>query len=454
MSRQKGREAVVTDRSFGGCRAVQEYRHPLLAKINPFLRSLDAVADPAGRRVRWTPRAAGTAAVLMALDPGCSLSVRCEDALACMGGEAALGRVGSTYNGLVKALERHASAALPTLKADLRRRAAAALAGVPKVAGWSLLAVDGTKEDLPRTRSCERAFGIADNGVCPQAFVTAIVEAQSGILWDWRIDRGRASEKRHLEEMVESLPRNALLLGDGNFVGHRLWSALDAAGKHFLVRVGGNVSLIEGLRPGSATDRRKDIVYAWPVTQQKRSSPLRLRLIRVGPRKSPVYLLTNVLDPASLSRRAAGVIYRLRWGVELFYRTLKRTLGYAKLQSRSGVRAEIELEWALIAATIMAFIGAGVLRRRRIDPRRSSPAGLLRVLRRWLLRGPRGAEQLDKELAEAVGDGYTRRRPKHSRHRPHTRNTPSPLRPKPPKIREATPKEKWIAYTKHPQHDA
>lgn len=454
MSRQKGREAVVTDREFGGCRAVQEYRHPLLAKINPFLSSLCDLPDPAGRRVRWTPRAAGTAAVLMALDPGCSLSVRCEDALACMRGEDALGRVGSTYNGLVKALQRHAPAALPTLKADLRRRAASALAGIPRVAGWSLLAVDGTKEDLPRTRSCERAFGIADNGVCPQAFVTAIVEVQSGILWEWRIDRGRASEKHHLAQMVSSLPQDALLLGDGNFVGHRLWSELDAAGKRFLIRVGANVSLIEGLFPGSEIERRKDIVYAWPVTWQNRTRPLRLRLIRVGAGKSRVYLLTNVLDPVSLSRRAAGAIYRLCWGVELFYRTLKRTLGYAKLQSRSGVRAEIELEWALIAATIMAFIGVGVLRRRRIDPRRSSPAGLLRVLRRWLLRGTHDREQLDKELAEAVGDEYTRRRPKHSRHRPVTKNTPSPRRPKPPRIRKATPKEKWIAYTKHKQIDA
>ena len=34
---------------------------------------------------------------------------------------------------------------------------------------WVLLAVDGSKEDLPRTRDHEKVFGIADNGVFPQA---------------------------------------------------------------------------------------------------------------------------------------------------------------------------------------------------------------------------------------------------------------------------------------------
>lgn len=433
------------------------YRHPLVARINGCLECLAGVADPKAKRsVRWTPLAAGLAAVLMGLDPGCTLAVRCEDALGCMTGDfRRRRRVGRTYNGLLKALERQGDVVLPLLKADLRTRVRTAMGMLPKVAGWTLLAADGSKDELPRTRDHEKTFGIADNGVRPQAFVTAIVEVQVGLPWDWRIDKARASEKAHLEEMAPDLPEDALLLADGNFVGHGVWSALDANGKSFLIRVGGNVSLIQGLFPEARIERRGDMVYAWPVNHQATLDPLRLRLIRVGSKKNPVYLVTNVLDPTRLSKRAAGTIYRRRWGVELFYRTLKRTLGYAKLRSRSGRRGKIELEWGLITATILALIGTHALHRRRLDPRRQSPAGLARVLRAALLRGPgpqpdTALGALDRALARALKDRYQRRKSKRSRHNPRTRNSPSQHRVKPPRVRKATAQERRAAKKTHP----
>ena len=81
-------------------------------------------------------------------------------------------RVGRTYNGLLKALERQAESVLPDLKAGLRRQAQGRLSRIRKIGNWLLLAVDGSKEDLPRTKDQEKVFGIADNGVVPQALVT------------------------------------------------------------------------------------------------------------------------------------------------------------------------------------------------------------------------------------------------------------------------------------------
>lgn len=441
----------------GGCGCARVYRHPVVTRISGCLECLAGVPDPgARRRVRWTPQAAALAAVLMALDPGCTLAVRCEDALACMAGDfAGRRRVGGTYNGLLKALERQGGVVLPLLKADLRTRVRAAMGAGPKVAGWTLLAADGSKDDLPRTGDHEKTFGVADNGVWPQAFVTAIVEVQTGLPWDWRIGKARSDERAHLREMASGLPADALLLADGGFLGHPLWSALDASGTSFLIRVGGNASLIRGLFPDARVERRGDIVYAWPVNGRAATAPLRLRLIRVGAGKNPVYLLTNVPDPARLSRRCAGAIYRLRWGVELFYRTLKRTLGYAKLRSRSARRGRIELEWGLITATILALIGTHALRRRRVDPRRQSPAALLRVLRAALLRGagPEPGEALaavDRALARAVKDGYQRAASKRSRHNPRTVNSPSATRLQPPRVRRATARERRLALMSHP----
>jgi hypothetical protein len=450
---------MKTDQTIGCGYTAHKYRHALLQRINPYLRCLDGLADPtARRRVRWTPQAAALAAVLMALDIGGTLAVRCQDTLACLRLDfRRCRRVGKTYNGLLKALVRQAPVVLPRLKTDLRRQALAALEKVPRVRGWILMAVDGSKEDLPRTRSLEKHFGIADNGRCPQALITAVVEVFTGLLWDWRIDRGRGSEKHHLVDMVSDLPESALLLGDGNFVGYPAWSALMMAGKQFLIRVGGNVSLIRKLWPQTQFEHHGDIVYVWPVDQQKKKPPLRLRLIKVQGGKDPVYLLTNVLDHRRLKNTTAGQIYRRRWGVELFYRTLKRTLGYAKLRSRSGIRAAVELEWGMVTICIVVMVGIDRLHRRNVPRHRLSPAGLLRPLRAALLRGgltnpPQSAlRELDRALGLAFRDDYTRHASKRSRHRPVTRNTPFPQRLKPPRIRTATVDERRRAMEAYPQ---
>jgi hypothetical protein len=453
LSGQKGRDAMYTDSVIGSDHSVRTYRHPLLQKLNPYLRSLHGLSDPTTRRcVRWTPLAASLAAILMALDIGCSLTVRFRDTLACLGIDfQPSDRLGKSYNGLLKALVRQAPAVLPGLKSDLRYQAREALAHVPQLQGWTLLAVDGSKEDLPRTRSLEKHFGIADNGKCPQALITTVVEVYTGLLWDWRIVPGRGSETAMLAEMADQLPDSALLLADGNFVGYPIWSALAEARKHFLIRVGGDVSLIRKLFPHARIERLDDIVYAWPVHHQTQSPPLRLRLIKVRGGKDPLYLLTNVLDRRRLTKKSAGKAYRKRWGVELFYRTLKRTFGCAKLRSRSGARAAVELEWAMITMCIVTMMAIQQLHRQNLDCSRLSPAALLRALRRSLLwggssRSPQYAiHELNQDIGQALRDEYVRRRPKRSRHRPVTRNTPFPRRHKPPRVRIATPTERQRA---------
>ena len=230
---------MKTQRKKGRGKAAPIYRHPLLESISPYLACLARMKDPtAQRKVKWTPQAAATAAVLMALDGLLPLQVRCEDALRCLAQEPRRRALGKTYNGLIKALVRQADQVLPVVKEHLRRAAPTAWGRMEKTGGWTLLAIDGSKVDLPRTVAHEQHFGIADNGKCPQAFVTAIVEVRTRLLWDWRVDRGDASEKQHLVDMAAGLPPQCLLLADGNFVGYPIWQALAQQRRDFLIRVG------------------------------------------------------------------------------------------------------------------------------------------------------------------------------------------------------------------------
>ena len=447
LSGQKGRDAMKTDSKIGGGASTRRYRHPLLSSISLFLQCLQAAVDPAvRRRVRWTPQAASTAAVLMALDSDATLYGSFQQARACMKGDyRGCCRTGKTYNGLLKALERQQHTVLPIVKTELRAQVRRRWGHLHSTHPWVLLAVDGSKEDLPCTRDHERGFGVADNGFTPQAFITAIAEVHTGLLWDWRLGRARASERQHLMEMIPDLPGDALLLADAGFVGLSVWEKLNTEGKHFLIRVGSNVHLLTDLWPPAKTRVVRDIVYVWPQHARKTCPPLKLRLIKVGSGCKVMHLLTNVLEPARLTRKAAGAIYRKRWGVELFYRTFKRTLGCAKLRSKAARRATIELEWALVTMTLMTLLGVDALVKRRHDPHRISHAQLLHTLRHALRAPPSSHRNTGRTLKRALGrclkDAYTRRKPKHSRHCIITKNTPS-THLRPPHVRPATTQEK------------
>ena len=446
---------MKTDRQIGSGASAHSHRHPLLLCLSVFFECLGEVSDPkARRRVRWTPQAASRAAVLMALDENAALRERFQHARSCMQREGrGPRRSPTTYNGLMKALERQHHVTLPLMKRELRGQIRRRLLRIDPTGVWTLLAVDGSKEDLPRTRDHERIFGMADNGVYPQAFLTAVVEVQTGLPWDWRLGEARASERRHFLEMIADLPGDALLLADAGFVGLPIWERLCVKEQPFLIRVGGNVRLLTDLWPQTPTTRQRDLVYVWPQKARETSAPLKLRLIRVGSGPKTVYLLTNVLDSQRLSRSAAGAIYRKRWGVELFYRTLKRTWGCAKLRSKAARRARLELEWTLVALTLTTLLGIDAAVKRRRDPRRLSPAQVIRTLRAALRNstasGPSGRDTLERALGRCLKDAYQRKASKPSRHRLTTTNTPNPER-KPPQIRKATPLERKEALNYYP----
>ena len=154
--------------------------------------------------------------------------------------------------------------------------------------------------------------------------------------------------------MLLSLPRHSLLIADAGFVGYDFLKAILRHQVSFLIRAGANVTLLTGL--GFEFRQRGKIVWLWP--QGKRDqAPLQLRLIQVKQkskqftRKQTVYLLTNVLDTERLSDTVAGVFYKMRWGVELFYRSFKQTLEHRKMRSGSPALALEELHRSLSVIT-------------------------------------------------------------------------------------------------------
>jgi hypothetical protein len=243
--------------------------------------------------------------------------------------------------------------------------------------------------------------------------------------------------------MVGTLPNDSRVVRDAGCTGYELLTELDAGGTMFLLRVGANVTLLRKL--GLEVHQCGSTVYLWPCNKRK-LPPLKLRLIRVpgGPGKKDVCLVTNVFDESRLSHKTAATLYEMRWGVEVFYRSFKETLGNRKMRSAAPENAKLECHWALTGMLLLGLMSVEGIVEAKTDPLALSVASALRMVRHAMRthRYRRQRGDLRASLASALKDGYERRGSKDARDWPHKKNEPPPGEPK---IRTAAEHEKALA---------
>ncbi len=210
------------------------------------------------------------------------------------------------------------------------------LAGSWRVGGFVTFAVDGSRAELPRTRSHEEAYSFArrkrrsrkgrrghkSGGIhakksnSPQLWLTTMWHVGTGLPWDWRIGPADSSERGHWLEMLPALPPGALMAVDAGFVGYEYTRAVLHSQCHVLLRVGSNVRLLKKL--GFARERAST-VYLWPDREaQRREPPLVLRLVVAHTGRHPVFLVTSVLSTRDLTDQQVVELYARRWGIEVY----------------------------------------------------------------------------------------------------------------------------------------
>lgn len=401
------------------------YRHPLLAAMNPLIGKRST--DPK-RRGGWTELGITRCSILMAWSEANTLLDRFTYAYELAGAIKA-----DTYTGFSIARRRLGVRLVGRVRASLAQRLRNIPAGLWTIRGWCVFAVDGSKFNAPRTAKNEIVMGVSDRDKAgPQMLATIIVHLGSCVLWNWRIGKGHASERDHLRRLVGSTPSNALLVADAGFMGFDCLREVIESGRHVLVRLAGNARLIAGL------DQRDDVLALWPETARHRAGPLMLRVISVPDgRGGHVMIGTSVLDPSRLSDADAAAFYRMRWDVELTYRSMKQTLDRRKVRSSAPTQACLELHWTMVGLMTLGLLTISRMSRRR-SRRRWSVAGALRIVRlcaRSLTR--MRADRLLCGLSEAVIAERTRR-PKPARNWPHKKHQRPPG---PPNIRTATTRD-------------
>lgn len=406
------------------------------------LRWITAKTDWSGIRLRkdctWTPLKLVYAALLWAWSDEKTLGHRFAAARKITRrGFSKQGEPATSYQAFTKLLRKWTPMLLALLSQVFRTRMQHSLACVWTVAGWLVLAADGSCMGVPRTRGNEERYSPKSKlsraaqklrrarrrtkrrkqelarqrkANVPNIWLTMLWHVGSGLPWDWRTGPSDASERGHLIDMLVGLPWQTLITADAGFVGYELWKHVLDAGCHLLVRVGANVRLLKKL---GYAEERGNLVYLWPNRAAKKNlPPLILRLIVVHNGSRPIYLVTSVRSEAKLSDAVAVSIYRRRWGIELFYRHCKQTFERRKLRSQSPDNAMIELHWSLLGMWALGLHSHHHLLERGVLPERISFAGVLRAYRhsmREYKSPPDPGENLTQLLNRSLIDEYVRK---------------------------------------------
>lgn len=366
--------------------------------------------------------------------------------------------VAGSYQAFLKLLKRWNEQLCLLIGGALRQRMVEEFSDLMKVGRYTIMAIDGSRIGLPRTRSIESQFSCKRHKKkrksrkrrrrsCDEKkantttmWITTLWNCGTGLPWTWRRGPGDSSERAHWLEILAQAPVDTMFVADAGYVGYEYLHKVTQAGHQFVIRIGANVRLLKRL--GYALER-EGTVYLWPEQEaKKKSPPLVLRLVVSHNGRHPVYLLTSVASRQELADSQIIEVYRKRWGVELFYRHLKQTFGKHKLRSTSAEAAYVEMDWAFLGLWCMAAYAVKQLDGKAVSPSRLSFAKLIRAFQTAMRNYFVQQRSLCETLMQAVIDDYERG-DKTSRDYPRKKNDRH--RPSKPTIQRATKQQVALA---------
>lgn len=262
--------------------------------------------------------------------------------------------------------------------------------------GLRLMAIDGTRLDIPDTPANEAAFGRPrggrGDGAFPQVHKVSLVELGSRAELAFVVKPCMRNEAVIAWGLRRQVQPGMLVLADREFFSYRLWEAYWARGAQLLWR--GRTSFVleplEVLADGSYLTK----IYPRPQDRGRDRRGIVVRVIkytiddpqRSGHQQSHI-LLTSLLDAEAHPAVDLILCYHQRWEHEMMYDEQKTHHDPVRpgkpAQLRSGTPAGVVQE--LFALSLGHFVTQALridaAHAEGVDPDRLSFIGTLRVLR-------------------------------------------------------------------------
>jgi hypothetical protein len=232
----------------------------------------------------------------------------------------------------------------------------------------SVLAIDGSRYNLPATGGLRQAFdphsGLQNpgKGHYPQCLVSTAYDVFRRIPVAGTIISIHGSEQKEALDMISKMPENGVLLFDRGYPNFGLIKELSQNyNGYFLMRckAQNTFPVLYDFIDSNQTETElwiepsRNYLYSLPKEDRNLQSPIKVRAI-----KPEVYdgtlsiLLTNLFDPSEYPADEVKDLYFRRWEVEDHYRNEKVVLEVEKFHARTknGIHQE------LFAASIMTII--------------------------------------------------------------------------------------------------
>jgi len=233
--------------------------------------------------------------------------------------------------------------------------------------GWRLVAVDGVSFSLPNTQAVQRTSRKGSNQHGRASFArlqcAALLELVMHNPLAARIGRAGESEWKLAQDLVESTPKNSLLLADRLYgcaaFAASLLEKFKGRQSHFLLRIkeATKAQRVSTLADGSQIVRVQALArgdkHRVAATVQVREIKATIR--RRGFRTVRLRLWTSLLEPAQAPARELVSLYATRWEQELYFRELKRELHINDLlRSQTVETAAQEVAAMIIGSSLIA----------------------------------------------------------------------------------------------------
>jgi len=256
--------------------------------------------------------------------------------------------------------------------------------------GWPVKLFDGTTVTMPDTPSNQEAYpqsGEQKPGLgFPIARIGALIGLSSGAILGYQVTacKGKGTgEQSLLANLLGHLNTGDVLLADALLATWWLIEGARSRGADVVMAQHGKriTDFTRGQRLG-----KNDHLAQWPRPPKPKTMSaeeyarypefLSMREVEVNGR----ILVTTLLDPTFASVGALGALYKMRWNIEVDFRTIKATLEMDVLRCKSQPMVDKEIAVYFLAYNLVRWAMAKAALLADVLPRMLSFAGAKRLL--------------------------------------------------------------------------